>query len=423
MKRSISSEIVSLALLAVLVSPFLVPVALVKSNPKTITVPDDYPTIQQAVGNASAGDTVFVKAGTYVTNEESIIEINKTLKLIGENPNTVVIIEIPIYRSLHYYQQPILVISANDVTVSGFTIKDAQRAITTSANSSRIVGNNIMNNVFGTFGIDLGGNDHFVSENNITGGYDGISVGGSGSVITGNKISGNQLGIIAVESQDVTISGNTFSHNGIYDNNTGSYDFGGLDISWWGPFYVYGNTIVDNIGYGINFGENCSNSRVYENNILRNHVGVYLQNFALLENEKVGSGNVFYRNNLINNSQNALVEHIFPYNITNISYAVGNGTDIVAWDNGNEGNYWSDYLTKYPNATEIDNSGIGNTPYILDANNTDHYPHLKPIVTVGTEPFPTTWGAVASVTVIAVVAVAGYLFYKRKKSPESQGRD
>ena len=28
-------------------------------------------------------------------------------------------------------------------------------------------------------------------------------------------------------------------------------------------------------------------------------------------------------------------------------------------------NYWSDYLTKYPNATEIDNSGIGNQPYVF----------------------------------------------------------
>jgi nitrous oxidase accessory protein NosD len=33
------------------------------------------------------------------------------------------------------------------------------------------------------------------------------------------------------------------------------------------------------------------------------------------------------------------------------------------WDNGTVGNYWSDYRTIYPNATEIDGTGIGNTPY------------------------------------------------------------
>jgi len=31
----------------------------------TITVPDDYSTIQEAINNAAEGDTVFVKAGTY----------------------------------------------------------------------------------------------------------------------------------------------------------------------------------------------------------------------------------------------------------------------------------------------------------------------------------------------------------------------
>jgi len=38
------------------------------------------------------------------------------------------------------------------------------------------------------------------------------------------------------------------------------------------------------------------------------------------------------------------------------------------------GNYWSDYLTKYPNATFVDSSGVWNTPYVIDANNTDYYP-------------------------------------------------
>jgi hypothetical protein len=50
-------------------------------------------------------------------------------------------------------------------------------------------------------------------------------------------------------------------------------------------------------------------------------------------------------------------------------------------------NYWSDYLTKYPNATEIDNSGIGNQPYVYATvqNYTqpiycqDNHPLMKPV--------------------------------------------
>ena len=36
-----------------------------KVTSKTIVVPDDYPTIQEAVGNATAGDTVYVRNGVY----------------------------------------------------------------------------------------------------------------------------------------------------------------------------------------------------------------------------------------------------------------------------------------------------------------------------------------------------------------------
>ena len=32
---------------------------------KTIVIPDDYPTIMSAVGNATNGDTILVRSGTY----------------------------------------------------------------------------------------------------------------------------------------------------------------------------------------------------------------------------------------------------------------------------------------------------------------------------------------------------------------------
>jgi hypothetical protein len=38
----------------------------------------------------------------------------------------------------------------------------------------------------------------------------------------------------------------------------------------------------------------------------------------------------------------------------------------VSWDNGTYGNFWSNYTTKYPNAKEVGNSGIGNTPYTIE---------------------------------------------------------
>jgi len=48
------------------------------------------------------------------------------------------------------------------------------------------------------------------------------------------------------------------------------------------------------------------------------------------------------------------------------------------WDNGSVGNYWSDYQSKYPNASEIGNTGIGDTSYIIDSDNVDRYPLMYP---------------------------------------------
>jgi hypothetical protein len=49
------------------------------------------------------------------------------------------------------------------------------------------------------------------------------------------------------------------------------------------------------------------------------------------------------------------------------------------WNSSVAGNYWSNYLSKYPNASEIGNSGIWNTAYEVDANNSDYYPLMSPI--------------------------------------------
>jgi hypothetical protein len=81
----------------------------------------------------------------------------------------------------------------------------------------------------------------------------------------------------------------------------------------------------------------------------------------------------------------------------------------VSWDNGKEGNYWGDYLTKYPNATEIDTSGIGNTPYVVDSNNTDH----NPLMEHRSIPELPTWVILPLVTTATLIAV---LFISRKRA-------
>ena len=87
-------------------------------------------------------------------------------------------------------------------------------------------------------------------------------------------------------------------------------------------------------------------------------------------------------------------------------------------------NYWSDYLTKYPNATEIPDSGTGNTPYVyhteqdITPNGTtiltsyqDNHPLMKP-VSITVPEFP-SW-TVLTLLIVMVTAV-GFLFYFKKR--------
>ncbi len=108
------------------------------------------------------------------------------------------------------------------------------------------------------------------------------------------------------------------------------------------------NNITDNI-HGIYLCESTNNT-ITDNNITRNAAnGVYLY---------YSQDNTFFHNNFLDN--------------TNPVYDVGDLSNI--WDSGVEGNHWSNYEGRYPNATERDGSGIWNTPYVLDRKNKDNYP-------------------------------------------------
>ena len=55
----------------------------------TLLVPDEYSTIKSAIDASSSEDTVLVSAGTYYENY--FIIYNKSLTIIGEDPNTTIL--------------------------------------------------------------------------------------------------------------------------------------------------------------------------------------------------------------------------------------------------------------------------------------------------------------------------------------------
>jgi parallel beta-helix repeat protein len=244
-----------------------------------------YKNITSALRSASDGDTIFVHKGVYSEN----VVVNKSVALIGEDVENTVI--------NGSYAGNVIYISANNVTLEGFTISNS--GVNPLDSGVRIESSK--NNV--------------IRGNKITNDYDGVGIYySSGNVVSANTISDNyDYGVsLYYSSSDNVISANTISDNSY--GITFFYSIGNV---------VSANTISDNY-YGIALLFHCSNNTIFHNNF----------------------------NNTIQVQ-----------------------TDSVSfWSYGGEGNYWSDYLTKYPNATEIDGTGIGNISYAIYVNNTDNDP-------------------------------------------------
>ena len=119
LSKSFSVFLVILCLLLLVVLPSYT----VKIVSRTLVVPDKYPTIQAAIGNARAGDTVFVKKGEYYLPP---ISINESLSLVGESAQYTIINGGNPDSGTNLVT---LQIGAPDVTISGFTIDNCLTAI------------------------------------------------------------------------------------------------------------------------------------------------------------------------------------------------------------------------------------------------------------------------------------------------------
>jgi parallel beta-helix repeat protein len=210
--------------------------------------------------------------------------------------------------------------------------------------------------------------------------------------ITGIKIREFGNGVYLEDSSNNTISGNIVtqnsaygiyffnsSYNSISDNEIAASIGSNIWITNSSQNLINGNIITEG-AYGIYF---CNSS---ENNVFGNEIaansggGVWLtsspNNFLFRNNVSEGNygvvvnsslNNTVYWNSFVNNTVQAQAED-----------------SANTWDNGYQfgGNYWSDYggldvfSGPYQNVTGSD--GIGDTPYPINASNSDMYPLINP---------------------------------------------
>ncbi|KAF5417109.1 MAG: Cell surface glycoprotein [Candidatus Methanogaster sp.] len=108
-----------------------------------IWVPDTYPTIQQAMNNAAAGDTIIVRDGTYAEN----VDVNKSLIILSENMSALTIVQAV------NPDDDVFEVTADYVNISGFTVTGTDEAgfYLCDVNFCNISDNNVSNNSKGIY--------------------------------------------------------------------------------------------------------------------------------------------------------------------------------------------------------------------------------------------------------------------------------
>jgi nitrous oxidase accessory protein len=239
--------------------------------------PGNYTKIQDALDNASAGDTVFVYHGNYTEN----ILVGTSIQLLGENNSTTIIDG--------GRQTTVVSIIANNVIIRGFTVQN-------SKNGTQYAG------------IDISTTSNVIIADNIirdNGGL-GISVRGPGTskmTINANVITNNTYGVYLQDSSQVTITNNT-----IVDNGEGMY-LVSLSAS-----RIISNTLA-NKGLGLHLERSCDIA-ISGNSLMNNKNGMYLFNSTgMTVSANTVQGNRWYGIWLKDSSENTIEENSITDNV------------------------------------------------------------------------------------------------------------
>jgi len=290
--------------------------------------PGNYSKIQDAIDNASNGDTVYVFDDLSPYHEN--IRINKQILVIGENRDTTVISGV-------IGQDHVVRIASKNAEINGFTIIGAtggQDGVTVyPLMEESIISNNIIQG--SSYGIYLQAtstrttiSDNIISTND----FQGIFCQGSDrNVIDGNTIAGNGDFGIAMELNSIQ---NWIIDNTIEDN------LGGIQLTGSSSQNnISGNQILNNDMEGILIkGLLCTANEITKNNISGNKAGIKISS---------GGKNIITSNNIKDNSMKGISLSVSNENIIEKNNFIGNRKNagfVASFGTSWDSNYWDNWV-------------------------------------------------------------------------------
>jgi len=379
-----------------------------------------YLTIQSAIDASETlnGHTLWIDSGIYREH----VNIHKSLALIGENQTTTIIDGENIGT--------VLSVNADNISVVRFTIRNSGLNFPPYGNDCGVflnytIGSNISHSVVtnNRIGIYLFFSKSNFIENNVvhSNHENGIWLWYSGNnVLTENKIWNNSynFGVFGGSLSDFD---NSIDVSNIVDGKPIQYVIGVQNEIFdnqrnTGVLYLINcrNVTVQNLnltknGHGV-FCFNMTDSRIENVTASENNYGIYLQDSTgnVIDNNRclrnwVGiclqdSNYNFVENNTAENGEkgislykahnNNLRGNTFVNNLYGIRFYSSYSNEVFhnnlienfeqvdliisyqnVWDNGFEGNFWSNYV-----GSDINRDGLGDIHQIIDDSNGDHFP-------------------------------------------------
>lgn len=312
--------------------------------------------------------------------------------------------------------QGILIVNTSNVQVNQNRIYNSGSAIYLFNSTDIIITENALENSNEGIKGYISSYNHIAS-NNISRNKTGVTFTGISlnNTIAGNKITENVIdGLNLWGSANTALFGNIIAFN----NETGINFFDSSNNN------ITANIIANNTGIGVKLWFDASENRIAENNITSNSIGILLKDAfdntiignTIRDNTEWGirfedrqNNNVIYQNNFINNRPAGDELQVSVTGVGMLNPKPGGGN---VWDNGTAGNFWSDYLARYPNATRLAGLGIGDTPFVINENNIDRYPLMEPLVI---SEFP-LWTTILFISLVTLTLFATYRLKGCKKN-------
>ena len=402
----------------------------------------DYRRIWEGIENISVGGTVFVRAGTYEENliidkTISLVGVGREFVTIKGNGNDNVVEIMADWVNLSGFEITNglsydldnggsgICINPNYHTGNQYYVRDNHCQIENNSCTGNRYGvyakyshrNFIMNNILTSnhHGIFLNGDSNNIERNNCSHNNVGIELHGAyDSIIIDNTCNSNSRDGIKLDDSCInTITGNKCNNNGDMGISIGTADHweceynkcymnicnnntNGIKISGDSDHNQIADNLCDsNELYGIYFyGSKQKDWRynddrwitdypektLIENNTCRNNdIGIYFtfSNYNDLTHNRFISNKEYGIYMDADSHDNVIHHNNFVLDISSGSQAYDNGVGN-SWDDGSEGNYWSDYTTRYPDAVRV--GDVWDTPYeIGDGGRCDNYPLHDPI--------------------------------------------